>query len=89
MIEYEADDAIATAAAYCSGLDGVEQVVICSPDKDLAQMVRGESVVCYDRRRETVMGETGVIEKFGQTRTSSIFSGKTKLPTSPAHSTML
>ena len=65
MVEYEADDAIATATAYCTGLSEVEQVVICSPDKDLAQMVQGDSVVCYDRRRETVMGETGVIEKFG------------------------
>ena len=65
MVEYEADDAIATATAYCTGLTEVEQVVICSPDKDLAQMVQGDSVVCYDRRRETVMGETGVIEKFG------------------------
>lgn len=65
MIEYEADDALATAAAYCSGLNEVEQVVICSPDKDLAQMVQGDFVVCYDRRRETVMGETGVVEKFG------------------------
>ena len=65
MVEYEADDAIATATAYCTGLTEVEQVVICSPDKDLAQMVQGDSVVCYDRRRETVMGETDVIEKFG------------------------
>ena len=65
MVEYEADDAIATATAYCTGLSEVEQVVICSPDKDLAQMVQGDSVVCYDRRRETIMGETGVIEKFG------------------------
>ena len=65
MVEYEADDAIATATAYCTGFSEVEQVVICSPDKDLAQMVQGDSVVCYDRRRETVMGETGVIEKFG------------------------
>ena len=65
MIEYEADDALATAAAYCTRLSEVEQVVICSPDKDLAQMVQGDSVVCYDRRRETVMGETGVVEKFG------------------------
>jgi 5'-3' exonuclease len=65
MTEFEADDALATAAEYCIGLSEVEQVVICSPDKDLAQMVRGESVVCYDRRRETIMGESGVIEKFG------------------------
>ena len=65
MTEYEADDALATAADYCSGLAEVEQVVICSPDKDLAQMVRGDSVVCYDRRRGTIMNEAGVVEKFG------------------------
>jgi 5'-3' exonuclease len=65
MIEYEADDALATAANYCSGLAEVEQVLICSPDKDLAQMVIGDSVVCFDRRRETIMGEAGVVEKFG------------------------
>ncbi|PKB71930.1 MAG: flap endonuclease [SAR202 cluster bacterium Io17-Chloro-G6] len=65
MIEFEADDALATAAAACSLLPEVEQVVICSPDKDLAQMVVGDSVVCYDRRRETVMDEAGVVGKFG------------------------
>ena len=70
MIEYEADDALATAAAYCTRLSEVEQVVICSPDKDLAQMVQGDSVVCFDRRRETVMGETGVVEKFGVPQSS-------------------
>ena len=65
MIEFEADDALATAATHCATLPGVEQVVICSPDKDLAQMVRGDSVVCYDRRREKVFDEAGVFEKFG------------------------
>ena len=65
MIEFEADDALATAATACGRLSEVEQVVICSPDKDLAQMVVGDSVVCYDRRRETVMDEAGVVEKFG------------------------
>ena len=65
MIEFEADDALATAAAANGLLLEVEQVVICSPDKDLAQMVRGDSVVCYDRRREKVMNEAGVVEKFG------------------------
>ncbi|MQG31248.1 MAG: flap endonuclease, partial [SAR202 cluster bacterium] len=65
MIEFEADDAIATAASHCAQLAKVDQVVICSPDKDLAQMVQGDSVVCYDRRRETVMDEAGVVEKFG------------------------
>ena len=70
MTEYEADDALATAASYCSGLTEVEQVLICSPDKDLAQMVRGDSVVCYDRRRETITSESGVVEKFGVPPTS-------------------
>ena len=65
MIEFEADDALATAAAANGLLLEVEQVVICSPDKDLAQMVRDDSVVCYDRRREKVMNEAGVVEKFG------------------------
>ncbi|MEC8857948.1 MAG: 5'-3' exonuclease H3TH domain-containing protein [Chloroflexota bacterium] len=65
MIEFEADDALATASTRCTGLPGVEQVVICSPDKDLTQMVRGDSVVCYDRRREKVFDEAGVFEKFG------------------------
>ena len=65
MIEFEADDALATAAAANGLLLEVEQVVICSPDKDLAQMVRGDSVVCYDRRRAKVMNEAGVVEKFG------------------------
>ncbi len=65
MIEFEADDALATAATVCTELADVEQVIICSPDKDLAQMVRGDSVVCYDRRREKVMDEGGVVEKFG------------------------
>ncbi len=65
MTEYEADDALATAALACSSDPGVEQVMICSPDKDLAQMVVGDSIVCYDRRREQVINEAGVVEKFG------------------------
>ena len=65
MIEFEADDALATAASTCAGLPEVEQVIICTPDKDLAQVVRGESVVCYDRRRELVIDEAGVVAKFG------------------------
>ena len=65
MIDYEADDALATAALTCNRLPEVEQVVICSADKDLAQMVKGDSVVCYDRRREKFMDEAGVVEKFG------------------------
>ena len=65
MDNFEADDALATAATYCSELIEVDQILICSPDKDLAQMVKGDSVVCYDRRRGTVIDEAGVIAKFG------------------------
>ncbi|MCE2404062.1 MAG: flap endonuclease [Dehalococcoidia bacterium] len=65
MVEFEADDAIATAAARWCGGQEAGRVVICSPDKDLAQMVRGDRVVCLDRRRETVLDEAGVREKFG------------------------
>ena len=65
MVEFEADDAIATAAARALEYPEVEQVVICSPDKDLAQMVQGQRVVCLDRRRRVVIDEAGVVEKFG------------------------
>lgn len=65
MTEFEADDALATAAAKFRDGPGVTQVVICSPDKDLCQCVRGDSVVTYDRRREIVLDEIGVREKFG------------------------
>ena len=64
-VEFEADDALATAAARFKDQPGVEQVVICSPDKDLAQAVCGERVVCWDRRRDVVLDEDGVIAKFG------------------------
>ncbi|MEM7200588.1 MAG: 5'-3' exonuclease H3TH domain-containing protein [Planctomycetota bacterium] len=65
MIEFETDDALATAAARWAEADGVEQVVLCSPDKDFAQCVRGDRVVCLDRRRQKLMNEPGVWEKFG------------------------
>ena len=65
MTEFEADDAMATAAARWKSAPGVDQVVICSPDKDLAQMVEGRKVVCLDRRREAILDEDGVREKFG------------------------
>ncbi len=65
MVEFEADDALATAASRFKDVNGVGQVVICSPDKDLAQSVRGKKVVCWDRRREIVLDEKGVVEKFG------------------------
>ena len=65
MVELEADDALATAAGRFKDQRGVEQVVICSPDKDLAQTVTGQSVICWDRRRDVFLDEEGVIEKFG------------------------
>src|SRR5215216_3289035 len=65
MVEFEADDALATAAARFKKNKSVEQIVICSPDKDLSQLVSGNRVVCWDRRREIIIDEAGVIEKYG------------------------
>jgi 5'-3' exonuclease len=65
MEEFEADDAIATAAVRFAAIPGVEQVVMCSPDKDMSQVVSGERVVMLDRRKGDVIDEAGVVEKFG------------------------
>jgi 5'-3' exonuclease len=65
MVKFEADDAIATATARFKKEKSVEQVIICSVDKDLTQMVDGKKVVCWDRRREITLDEKGVVEKFG------------------------
>ena len=65
MVEFEADDALATAAAAIQGHPDVDQVVICTPDKDLAQCVVGDHVVAWDRRRDVVLDEDGVVDKFG------------------------
>jgi 5'-3' exonuclease len=65
MIEFEADDGLATGAARYGREPDVEQVVICSPDKDLCQCVRGREVVCFDRVRRSLRDESGVREKFG------------------------
>ena len=65
MVEFEADDALAAGAAKWRGESAVEQVVLCSPDKDLAQCVDGERVVCYDRRRDILLDADGVAAKFG------------------------
>src|SRR3954469_9688658 len=54
MVEFEADDALASGATRFSGEAGVQHGVICSPDKDVAQMVLGDQVVCWDRRRDIV-----------------------------------
>ena len=65
MVYYEADDALASAAAKAAKDERVSQVLICTPDKDLAQCVAGSRIVQLDRRRDIVRDEAGVIEKFG------------------------
>jgi 5'-3' exonuclease len=65
MVKFEADDALAAAAARWKDAPDVEQVVICSPDKDFSQCVIGKRVVCYDRRRQILRDEDGVVAKFG------------------------
>jgi 5'-3' exonuclease len=65
MVEFEADDALATAAARFAPRSDVEQILIASPDKDLAQCVVGSRVVCLDRMRKKVLDDAGVREKFG------------------------
>jgi len=65
MVEFEADDALAAAAAAATLDERVERVIVCTPDKDLAQCVRGTRVVQMDRRARTIRDESGVIAKFG------------------------
>lgn len=65
MIEFEADDALAAGAELCDAEPGVTQIVICTPDKDLAQCVKGDRVVQLDRRTGLIRDEGGVLEKFG------------------------
>ena len=65
MIEYEADDAMAAAAAIAANDERVQQVILCTPDKDLGQCVVGKRVVQFDRRKNLVIDEAGVREKFG------------------------
>src|SRR5262249_22125126 len=65
MVDFEADDALASAAAMAAADARVEQVVVCTPDKDLAQCVRGERVVQLDRRTREVRDEAAVRRKFG------------------------
>ena len=64
-IEYEADDALASAAVRAARDERVEQVFVCTPDKDLAQVVDGSRIVQFDRRSGTVRDTDGVREKFG------------------------
>jgi 5'-3' exonuclease len=65
MVEFEADDALAAAAAAAANDPRVERVIICTPDKDLAQCVRGTRVVQLDRRKNITRDELGVLAKFG------------------------
>jgi len=67
MIEFEADDALAAGSARWKDEPGVEQILICSPDKDLAQMVTANKIVTWDRRRDIILDEDGVFGKFGVT----------------------
>jgi 5'-3' exonuclease len=70
MVYYEADDALASAAAKAAQDSRVNQVLICSPDKDLSQCVVGTRIVQLDRRRDILRDEAGVIAKFGVTPNS-------------------
>jgi 5'-3' exonuclease len=65
MVEFEADDALASAAVKAAKNQHVTQVIICTPDKDLSQSVVGTRIVQMDRRKNTIRDEAGVIEKFG------------------------
>jgi 5'-3' exonuclease len=65
MVEFEADDALAAAAELAAQDARVDRVIICTPDKDLAQCVRGTRVVQLNRRTRVTFDEAGVIQKFG------------------------
>jgi len=65
MTRYEADDALATAAGTAAADPRVTQVLVCTPDKDLAQCVRGTRVVQLDRRKRALCDEAGVVSRFG------------------------
>jgi 5'-3' exonuclease len=65
MVEFEADDALGSAAVVAAADDRVEQVIICTPDKDMAQCVIDDRVVLWDRRKDVVYDADAVVEKFG------------------------
>jgi 5'-3' exonuclease len=65
MVEFEADDALAAASTIADRDARVERVIICTPDKDLAQCVRGTRVVQLNRRTRVTLDEAGVVQKFG------------------------
>jgi 5'-3' exonuclease len=65
MVEFEADDALAAGATAAIRDSRVEQVIICSPDKDLAQSVQGSKIVQLNRRTNVTLDEAGIVKKFG------------------------
>src|SRR3954449_4993495 len=65
MVEFEADDAIAAAAVRFGPDPAIERILVCTPDKDMAQLVEGDRVVLWDRRRGITYDEAGVREKWG------------------------
>jgi len=65
MIEFEADDALAAAAEIAARDPRVDRVIICTPDKDLSQCVRGTRIVQLNRRTRAIRDEAGVVAKFG------------------------
>src|SRR5438309_5702314 len=65
MEEFEADDALAAAARLAAASPDVEQVIICTPDKDLSQCVIGDRIVQFDRRKRELRDERGVVARFG------------------------
>jgi 5'-3' exonuclease len=70
MVEYEADDAIGAAALRFAADPAVEQIIVCTPDKDMAQLVIDQRVVLWDRRRDVVYDDAGVRQKWGVPPTS-------------------
>ncbi|HET9085420.1 MAG TPA: 5'-3' exonuclease H3TH domain-containing protein [Candidatus Limnocylindrales bacterium] len=70
MVEYEADDAIAAAAVRFASDPRVEKILICTPDKDMAQLVRDDRIVLWDRRRDLTYDDPGVRAKWGVPPTS-------------------
>jgi 5'-3' exonuclease len=65
MVEFEADDALAAGAIAAASDEHVDRVIICTPDKDLSQCVRGTRIVQLNRRTRVICDEAGVIRKFG------------------------
>jgi hypothetical protein len=86
MVEFEADEALASAVKRFQNNKAVDQIVVRLPDKDLAQLVAGQRIVCWDRRRDVIIDEAGIVEKFG-VKTHSIPDWSTRREPLPQHST--